>query len=568
MKHALRNFLLGSERIPSRVEYKFAMLRGEFALIIFSVATFYVVLDWSNNVFAFMPWYGVMFVIGAVVIILNRNGFYGAANLCILLPVNALVYMFADVDQPQGGVYFFFLNASVAGLILFSDHPRATQLAFGFLPIGLGLFARLYDTNLIAPPLRTPEITQINFLANFAIGLLSSIFIVQFVISRNRESERSLIASEQAMIKASEDLKQSEERYSLALKGSRAGIYEWDVARNKVQVSDHWKVLLGYGPGETVHVSLETFLDMVHPDDVQRTSESIQRHMRDHTPYQNEVRLRTKGGVFKWFQDTGIGKTDHQGNLTVVIGSIIDIDERKQAEAKILSQNDLLAKANKELDYFVYSVSHDLRAPLSSILGLTSIYPMAKDDGERQEIIKMVSDRAQVLDAFIREVLDYSRNSRLELTVQRFKLIDVVHEVLYGLKHMDGFSATSIYVEIPTELEIVTDRERSKVVFSNLFANAIHYRDHGKQSFVKINAFADNGHVLMDIEDNGIGIKPEHHQRIFDMFYKAHDHSKGTGLGLYIVRETLQRLKGEIDVRSEYGKGTLFRIRIQSQDVA
>jgi signal transduction histidine kinase len=163
-------------------------------------------------------------------------------------------------------------------------------------------------------------------------------------------------------------------------------------------------------------------------------------------------------------------------------------------------------------------------------------------------------------------VLDYSRNSRLELSVQRFRLMDVVHEVLNGLTHMDGFKAIDIHLDIPGDLNVITDRERSKVVLSNLMANAIHYRDHGKKSFVRLWAQPENGHVNLFVEDNGIGIKPEHHTRIFDMFYKAHDHSKGTGLGLYIVRETLQRLKGSIDVSSEYGKGTTFRVKLHTHE--
>lgn len=562
MKQAFRSLLLGSDRIPSRQEYKFAMLRGEFAILIMMVAVFYAVLDIINGMKSFLPWYGLMVAIGIAAIAMNRRGHYQAASYFILFTINTVIFLFADVDHPQGGVYFFFLSASVAGMILFSSHSRKLQFAFGVLPIVLGFIARLWDFNIVDRPSQNETLVLINFLANFAIGLLTSIVIITFMINRHRESERSLMASEYGMIKASEKLKRSEERYALALKGRQAGIYEWFVAEDRVELSEHWKNLLGYQDSEIGFISLDIFLGMVHPDDVARTSTAVQRHMVEKTPYQNEVRLKTRDGSYRWFQDTGIAKTDADGRLQVVIGAIIDIHDRKLAEEKILMQNELLAKANKELDHFVYSVSHDLRAPLSSILGLTHIYTLAKDQTERDGIVSMVNDRAQVLDRFIREVLDYSRNTRLELHMQPVVVAEVVHDLLKGLDHMDGIESVTIETDIPKDATIVTDRERLKVILSNLLANAVHYRDPSKKSFIRILGRVSDGRLHMDIEDNGIGIRKEHQDRIFEMFYKAHDHSEGTGLGLYIVMETVQRLKGTIDVRSEYTMGTTFMLKV------
>jgi len=562
IKQVLRSALLGTDRIPSRQEYKFAMLRGEFAILIILVALFYTVLDLINDMRSFLPWYGLMIAIGITVILLNRRGYYKVASYFILIPINVVIFLFADVDHPQGGVYFFFLCASVAGMVLLSSQSRTLQLIFGILPILLGFIARLWDFNIIDYPSRDETIVMVNFLANFAIGLLTSIMIIAFMINRHRESERSLLSSEYAMIKASEKLKRSEERYALALKGRQAGIYEWFVAENRVELSDHWKNLLGYKADEIGFITLDIFLDMVHAGDLARTSASVERHMAEQTPYENELRLRMKDGTYRWFQDTGIAKTDSDGRLQVVIGAIIDIHDRKLAEEKILTQNELLAKANKELDHFVYSVSHDLRAPLSSILGLTHIYTLAKDQQERDHIVSMVNDRAQVLDRFIREVLDYSRNTRLELHMQPVIVADVIKELLNGLDHMDGIEHVRIQADLDKEVSIVTDRERLKVILSNLLANAVHYRDPSKKSFVHIRGSVIDNMLELDIEDNGIGIRKEHQERIFEMFYKAHDHSEGTGLGLYIVMETVQRMKGSIEVRSEYTLGTTFRLKL------
>jgi len=502
-------------------------------------------------------------VIALITMLLNRRGNYASANLLLMGTVNVMIFLFADVDHPESGVFFYFATASVAGLILFSktSNPVLPSI-FGLLPIALGVTARLADINIIDPPSANQTTMQVNFLANFTVALLTLYFIVKFLLNRNRESEQSLMSSEQAIGQASDALKTSEERYAMALQGTRAGIYQWNVQENHVEVSDTWKSLLGYSPSEMLHVTLESFLKMVHPEDAERTSASIMNHVKNQLPYQNEVRLMTKDGEYRWFQDSGIGKSDGSGALGVVIGSIIDIHERKAAEEKVRQQNELLEKTNQELDYFVYSVSHDLRAPLSSILGLTTIYPMSKNQQEKDEIVKMISNRANVLDEFIREVLDYSRNARLEIKFRPMLLWEVIEEVLGGLSHMDGLDTIDVKVNVPSDLTVVSDRERLKVVLSNLLTNAVKYRDHGKSSFIYVRGIQSDGYWTIEVEDNGIGIKAEHLPRVFDMFYKAHDTSRGTGLGLYIANEAIQRLKGSLDVNSVYAEGSTFRIRI------
>lgn len=563
MTFSIRNLVLGPGHIRSRQDYKLAMLRVEFCFLMIGIALFYIVLDIINQMFVFLPWYAGMMLTAIIVIGLNRKRYFNAATVILLVVLNVLVFIFADVDHPIGGVFFYFMTVSVVSLILLSQKGNEVmQWLFGLLPIVLGIIARAWDFQIVDFPSRDGTVMQITFYANFIVSLITQFAVVKFLINRNRESEQSLMEGEQAITKASEALKRSEARYSMALQGTRAGIYEWNVKENRVEVSDHWKSLLGYSPSEMMKVTLETFMSMVHPEDATRTSASVMNHVKNQLPYQNEVRLRTKDGEYRWFQDSGIGQSDEAGELSVVTGSIIDIHERKETEEKVRMQNELLEKTNQELDNFVYSVSHDLRAPLSSILGLTTIYPMSKNQQEKDEIVKMIGDRANVLDEFIREVLDYSRNARLEVKFRPILLWEVVDEVLSGLSHMDGFGAIRINVAVPSDLTIVTDRERLKVVLSNLLTNAIKYRDPGKESFIQIRAAQADGYWTIDVEDNGIGIKEEHVPKVFDMFYKAHDTSRGTGLGLYIANEAVRRLKGRLEVTSRFGEGSTFRMRI------
>ena len=174
----------------------------------------------------------------------------------------------------------------------------------------------------------------------------------------------------------------------------------------------------------------------------------------------------------------------------------------------------------------------------------------------------MISDRTNVLDNFIGEVLDYSRNARVELKLEPVKVKDLVDEVIKGMLHMHGGQDVAIDVRIEPGLIVSTDRERIKVILNNLVSNAIHYRDPGKKPGLVIESSILADHWIIVIKDNGIGIKKEHLEKIFDMFYKAHDHAQGTGLGLYIVKETVQRLGADIQMESEYAVGSTFTVKV------
>src|SRR5262249_47972615 len=160
----------------------------------------------------------------------------------------------------------------------------------------------------------------------------------------------------------------------------------------------------------------------------EKVKQGMEEHMQTRKAYRTEVRLKKKNGTYSWFHDSGNTKFDEHGAPMITVGSIFDINERKIAEEKIILQNHLLAKANKELDQFVYSVSHDLRAPLSSILGLANVFALSDDGAEKENIIRLIRERANTLDTFIREILDYSRNARTALKIQQVNIVDLVNE--------------------------------------------------------------------------------------------------------------------------------------------
>jgi PAS domain S-box-containing protein len=551
-----RNFLVGKADIPSRTDFKYAMLRGQFAGIICVVGIFYVFLDTYHGVTVFLPFYGVLIGGGVASFLLNRTQSYTLATVIQLITINAMVFVFADVDSPYAGVFFYFTTCSVVALILLYSYHQVLSIAFALLPILLGYLAYKYNFKITPEPSYEPHMIQTNFISNLIIGILSNVFVVYFLINRNREAEQNLL-------RTSTSLKQSEERFSMALKGTRAGIYEWRVKENTAYVSPYWKDLLGYDEDELINVTMETFMSFIHPEDLPRTSQSVQVHLSDHKPYQNELRLRVKNGNYKWFLDSGVSKLDAQGNALVVIGSIIDIDERKKAEAELALKNEQLAKTNEELDRFVYSASHDMRAPLSSLLGLIHLSEKTDRPEEVGLFLQMMKDRIKTMEGFIKEVTDYSRNTRLDLLPTPVKLEALAHEVVQNLAYSVVNKKVRIEVQIEPALEISTDPNRLKVIINNLVSNAYKYhRFDQPDPFIIISALKKGDHVLVTVKDNGTGISKEHHTRIFDMFYRASELSEGSGLGLYIVKETLDKLEGSISVQSTAGEGSEFTVTL------
>lgn len=239
------------------------------------------------------------------------------------------------------------------------------------------------------------------------------------------------------------------------------------------------------------------------------------------------------------------------------------------SEKQILAKNEQLAKANSELDRFVYSASHDLRAPLSSILGLVQVYDLSDSETEKKEIIRLIRDRVNKMDDFIREILDYSKNARLNIASEIFDGPALVQEVVEGLRYTRDFERIKVEIQPARDFKLCTDPKRLKVILNNLLANSLKYHDPGKGHVqIKI-VFGQSAETWsVTIQDNGLGIKADDHTRIFDMFYRAHENSDGSGLGLYIVKEVVERMGGEISLQSEPGKGSSFTVTIPGTNSA
>jgi len=255
------------------------------------------------------------------------------------------------------------------------------------------------------------------------------------------------------------------------------------------------------------------------------------------------------------------------GSLMLYIFAAITgriISDLKSVEKKLFIQNQELDHTNKELDRFVYSVSHDLSAPLKSIQGLVMIGRLDKSTANKNDYLERINQSVLKLDSFIKEILDYSRNERIAIQKEKNDLSDLCLEVLENLKYTENFSTIRFDLDHIKEVTINTDRLRLKIILTNLFSNVIKFqkkRD-GEPSFAKVLTKKEGKKQQILVVDNGIGIEQEYLPRIFDMFYRATFDSDGSGLGLYIAKEAAEKIGGRILVQSEFEKGSTFIVEL------
>ncbi len=245
------------------------------------------------------------------------------------------------------------------------------------------------------------------------------------------------------------------------------------------------------------------------------------------------------------------------------VGIYFSIMMKKLLESKkeIELKNENLILANKELDKFVYSTSHDLRSPLTSLKGLVQI---AKEEDDLQQIryyFDLMDQTISKQDQFIIDIIDYSRNKRIEKKLEMVNLNQLIDDIVQQYNYNDNIKTIKIEKNLEID-EIYSDPLRLKIIFNNLISNAIKYNDSEKEEKkIEINVFKENDVCKIVVKDNGMGIKEEILPRIFEMFFGT-NHNIGSGLGLYITMEAVQVLGGTITANSKIKEGTIFTITL------
>ena len=369
---------------------------------------------------------------------------------------------------------------------------------------------------------------------------------------------------------AEAELRQSEERLSLVLKGAELGLWDWNPQTNEIIYDERSQRMLGYEPDEISRQVENGFMKLMHPDDRERVTAIATDHLRGHTPfYEAEFRLRAKNGDWRWFLGRGrITQRDEHGRPVRVTGTHMDISARKQAEEALIAAKQAADAANRAKSDFLANTSHEIRTPMNTIIGMTQLALQMELGSKQRNYLEKVQRSAHSLLGIINDILDFSKieAGKLALETIGFRL-DQVLTHLTDATLMKGQEKglklwSRIEPDVPTAL--IGDPLRLSQILLNLVSNAIKFTAHGEIA-VTVEKLEESPEAVLlrfAVRDTGIGLDPEQQAHLFNPFTQADSSTTrrygGTGLGLAISRRLTELMGGRIGVESRHGEGSTF----------
>ncbi len=369
-------------------------------------------------------------------------------------------------------------------------------------------------------------------------------------------------------VKAEQQLRLSEERWQLALRGNNDGLWDWNAQTGEVFYSPRWKQILGYEEHE-IGNQAEDWESRVHRDDFPRVQRELQEHLGRKTPfYSTEYRIQAKDGSYKWVLARGQAVWDERGQAIRLVGSHTDITERRIAQEALKTAKEQAETANRAKSEFLANMSHEIRTPMNGVLGMIELVLETKLSVVQRDYLETAKDSARSLLSLLNDVLDVSKieAGRFELTLANFSIRDCVADALRMFSvttQQKGLILSTIFdQDVPQWLW--GDPLRLRQIISNLVGNAIKFTDHGQVSVrVGLERATDANVALhFQVTDTGIGIPAEKQAWIFEPFRQVDGSStrrfEGTGLGLAICTRLVQLMGGRIWVESRLGSGSTF----------
>ncbi len=362
--------------------------------------------------------------------------------------------------------------------------------------------------------------------------------------------------------KAQQAVIESEERFRMMAEAARFMITTINPAAEPIYMNKAWFEFTGYSMEEVAKAGWMKLL--VHPNDWVRIESLIQEKFALREPFDMELRMRRYDGQYRWIYTLAAPRFSSSGEFVGYISSNLDITERKEAEEALQDYATRLERSNKELEHFAVIASHDLQAPLrkvqffSDVLKESAAGQLNMESLDYLERMQRAAGRMQNL---IDDLLDLSRVIRRGKPFEEMSLSDMMPGVLDEV--YEQMKASHGRVEVGNMIDMVGDSSQIRQLLQNLIENGLKFHRPDVPPIVKVNSRILNSHELeITVEDNGIGFKEEYSEQIFETFRRLHSENAypGTGIGLSLVKKIVERHGGRIEVQSEEGVGSLFRI--------
>lgn len=306
----------------------------------------------------------------------------------------------------------------------------------------------------------------------------------------------------------------------------------------------------------------------VHPDDAEKTAhlflDANARRVQFHLRY----RLRRHDGVYRWATDTGLPRFTEAGEYAGLVGTVIDVHEQQLAEEDLQATNQQLRHTNADLDNFIYTASHDLKAPISNIEGLLYLLreelPPAVAEGEY--IGPTLTRMLEAVERFKRTIEHLTEVAKLQkehaAVTQAVSLATVLEDVQQDLAPLIQQTGVRLLVAVSDFPPVQFSEKNLRSVVYNLLSNALKYRSPDRSLHVDVRAHVRASFTVLEVHDNGLGIEPGHLPKLFTMFQRFHPHVEGSGVGLYMVKRMVDNAGGRLEVHSQPGAGTTFFVHL------
>lgn len=361
------------------------------------------------------------------------------------------------------------------------------------------------------------------------------------------------------------------QEYILNTALQRTKIYPWyyDIARSEFTLDYRYFEHLGITPGMNNTLTMEEYVEMIHPDDRQAMADGFKIQLSGIETFEKPVpfRLHRGDGTWEWFEGQSTYIANVLGHPYRLVGICMSIQEYKDIENTLIEARKKAEESDKLKMAFLANMSHEIRTPLNAIVGFSDVIASTYyelSDEERADFVRLISINSEHLVRLIDDILDLSKieSNTIEFTFENYPLKSLLRDIEMEqvMKPVPGIEIKALLPDADTN--VVTDATRLKQVICNLINNARKFTEKGHIHF---GYTVDSNHadsVLIFVEDTGEGIPNECQKEIFDRFYKVNTFKQGTGLGLSICKTIVEHLQGEISVSSEPGKGSRFVVTL------
>jgi PAS domain S-box-containing protein len=371
-------------------------------------------------------------------------------------------------------------------------------------------------------------------------------------------------------------------RLHLALDAGDLGDWSWEARTEILTLSERGSDIFGQGKKVT-YWSWDGVRGLLHPDDRERSRMASQGALKTHSDYKIEYRLNHPTAGRRWIATRGRGIYGPDGAVVGMVGVVQDVTEQRRAAEALNDARSALAQQNQvleetvqlrtstlketilELEAFSYSISHDMRAPLRAMHGYSDALLLdyqSRLEPEAVNYLQRINRGASRLDLLIRDVLAYSRIAKEDVVLKAINLKTLIGEITQNYPNLHP---TKIRVVVSPISPVMAHEALLTQIISNLLGNAVKFSNPNVAPEVRVSAETIGGEVRVWFEDNGLGIDPQHHQQIFQIFGRVYPEKKyeGTGIGLAIVKKAAERMGGSVGVQSELGKGSRFWITLK-----